>query len=72
MNQTIDNSVETHPNTFLLGEIKTFGPDGPKYEVGDPLYSLENGDWMMNIILVETGEKVEYKLSRILQDPFAV
>lgn len=72
MSQQIDNSVETYSRRVFIGEIKTFGPDGPKYEVGNPLYSLENGDWMMNIILIETGEEVEYKLSRIAEDPLAI
>jgi hypothetical protein len=51
--------------------IKSFGPVGPKYEVGRPLRQLADGDWMVEILLVETGEKTEYRLSHILDDPQA-
>ena len=39
--------------------IKSFGGLGPKYEVGLPLRQLSDGDWMVEILLVETGEKTE-------------
>ncbi len=39
---------------MLQGEIATFGALGPKYEVGRPLRVLEDGDWMIQIFLVET------------------
>ena len=54
-----------------LGKIKSFGPFGPKYEVGKPLRPLENGDWMIRVLLVETGEITEYRLSRLELDPDA-
>ena len=37
-----------------IGEIRTFGTVGPKYEVGRPLRSLVDGDWMVEIVLVES------------------
>jgi Family of unknown function (DUF5397) len=51
--------------------IKSFGAVGPRYEVGRPLRQLEDGDWMVEILLVETGEKTEYRLSRLNDDPEA-
>lgn len=51
--------------------IKSFGAVGPKYEVGRPLRQLAAGDWMIEITLVESGERAEYPLSRILADPEA-
>ncbi len=54
-----------------VGKIKTFGPFGPKYEVGQPLRQLNDGDWMIEITMVETGEKTEYRLSRLSDDPEA-
>lgn len=51
--------------------IKSFGPFGPKYEVGDALRQLDDGDWMIEITMIETGEKTEYRLSRLTQDPEA-
>lgn len=53
------------------GEIKSFGPFGPKYEVGSLRYPLDDGDWMVEITLVETAEKTEYRLSRLQNDPEA-
>ncbi|ACL61955.1 DUF5397 domain-containing protein [Methylobacterium nodulans] len=52
-----------------VGAIKSFGPLGPKYQVGRALYPLESGDWMIEITLVETGEKTEYRLTRLIGDP---
>ncbi|ESQ93112.1 hypothetical protein ABAC460_02310 [Asticcacaulis sp. AC460] len=55
-----------------LGEIKTFGPFGPKYEVGQPVRELEDGDWLVEVILVETNEKTEYRLTHLRNDPDAL
>lgn len=54
------------------GQIKSFGPVGPKYEVGNPLRQLDDGDWMVEVTLVESVEKAEYRLSKIHQDPEAI
>ncbi len=55
-----------------VGKIKSFGPFGPKYEVGHLIRQLEgNGDWMVEVFLVETGETVEYRLSHLEDDPAA-
>ena len=52
-------------------EIKSFGYLGPKYEVGDVLRQLDDGDWMVEVLLIETGEKTEYRLTHINNDPKA-
>lgn len=54
-----------------VGKIKSFGRLGPKYEVGHPLRPLGNGDWEVEITMVETGEKMEYRLTHIWNDPDA-
>ncbi len=54
-----------------IGKIKSFGLFGPKYEVGQPLRQLADGDWMVEVVLVETGEKAEYRLTRLQDDPEA-
>lgn len=54
-----------------VGAYKSFGI-GPVYQVGQPLRQLDDGDWMTEITLVETGEVTEYPLSMLLQDPDAV
>ncbi len=64
-------SLITHP--FVPeGKIKTFGPVGPKYAVGKPLRQLPDGDWLIAIHLLESGEDAEYKLTSIQGDPDAV
>lgn len=53
------------------GRIKSFGPFGPKYEVGHVIRQLDDGDWLVEVTLVETGEKAEYRLARLADDPEA-
>ncbi len=59
------------PPPVPVGIIKSFGPFGPKYEVGEPVEQLEDGDWLVEIVLVETGEKTVYRRTHILDDPEA-
>jgi len=54
-----------------LGKINTIGEFGPIYQVGQPLRRLEDGDWLMEITLIESGEVTEYPLSSIKEDPEA-
>jgi hypothetical protein len=55
-----------------VGKIKSFGPLGPKYEIGQLLRQLPDGDWMVGITLVESGEPTEYRLARLIHDPDAL
>lgn len=57
--------------TVPTGQIKTFGHFGVKYEVGNPIHELDDGDILVEITLVESGEKAEYRLSCIADDPEA-
>ena len=59
------------PPTIPVGHIKSFGLFGPKYEVGQAMRQLDDGDWIVGVTLVDTGEKAEYRLSRLLDDPEA-
>ena len=63
-------AVITSP-TVPVGKIKSFGPFGPKYQVGQALRPLDDGDWMIEITMVETGEKAEYRLTHLAEDPEA-
>jgi hypothetical protein len=54
-----------------VGKIKSFGPVGPKYEVGKLLCQLADGDWMVAITMLETGEQAEYRLTHLNDDPEA-
>jgi hypothetical protein len=58
--------------TVPTGCVKSFGPFGPKYEVGLPLRPLGDGvDWLVEVTLIDSGERVEYRLSKLLDDPKA-
>lgn len=59
------------PPSVPVGKIKTFGPLGPKYEVGRALRPLADGDWIVEVTMVETGEKAEYRLTSVSDDPEA-
>ncbi|MFX8031974.1 DUF5397 family protein, partial [Acinetobacter baumannii] len=48
------------PPAVPVGKIKSFGLFGPKYEVGRALRQLDDGDWMIEVTMVESGEKAEY------------
>ena len=58
--------------TVPLGKIKSFGVFGPKYEIGQPVRRLDDGDWLVSIKMIETGEEAEYRFTHILDDPEAV
>jgi hypothetical protein len=59
------------PPSVPVGKIKSFGPFGPKYEVDQALRQLDDGDWMIEVTMVETGEKAEYRWPRLSDDPEA-
>lgn len=58
-----------HVTSLITGKIETFGPVGPPYKVGRPLRQLGNGDWLFEVTMIETGEREEYRLGRIVDDP---
>jgi hypothetical protein len=39
--------------------------------VGQALHPLDDGDWMIEVTMVETGEKAEYRLTQLSDDPEA-
>ena len=54
-----------------VGAIKSFDPFGAKYKVGEAIQKLDDDDWMVEVVLIESGERAEYLLSRIESDPEA-
>ena len=62
----------TYPPPVPTGVIKAFGRVAEQYEVGNVLRQIENGDWMMEIIIVASEERAEYRLTYIYDDPEAV
>lgn len=59
------------PPPIPVGKIKTFGAMGEEYEVGKALRQLEDGDWLVEVKMIKTGETAEYRLAHIYDDPEA-
>ncbi|MGX2975709.1 DUF5397 family protein [Ursidibacter arcticus] len=58
-------------NQVPTGAIKTFGEFGIPYQVGEADIELPDGDILVNITLIESGEQEKYRLSKLLNDPNA-
>ena len=50
----------------LLGSYRTFGTDGPLYKVIG-----KTGETKVRIVVVESGEELDYLIERALRDPEA-
>ena len=59
------------PPQVPTGTFKSFGPFGTTYKVGKALRQLEDGDWMVQVTMVDTGEQAEYRLTHMNDDPEA-
>jgi hypothetical protein len=53
----------------LVGTWRRFGPVGPVYEIIAVGNELPDGDYMMRVRVVESGEEVDYRFTDILDDP---
>lgn len=58
-----------HPLHVPVGDVRSFGRFGPQYKVWQALRELEDGDWMVEVTILETGEKAEYRLTHLNDDP---
>ena len=69
----MSNLQLTPPSTSDLGgRFHRFGADGPAYEVLKAEAAASEGDWLMRIRILTTGEEVDYLASRIKADPTEV
>ena len=48
----------------LVGTWRRFGPVGPVYEIVEAGRTLPDGDRMMRVRVIESGEEVDYRLVR--------
>jgi hypothetical protein len=53
----------------LVGTWRRFGAVGPVYEIVAAGQPLTNGDCIMRVRVVESGEEIDYHLTQILKDP---
>ncbi len=54
---------------MLVGTWRRFGPVGPVYEIIAAGDELPDGDRMMRVRVIESGEEVDYRFTDILDDP---
>jgi hypothetical protein len=59
------------PAPQMIGQFRTFGFFGPTYQVLEPIKKNNQGDWMLRIQVVETGEETEYPYTQAKDDPEA-
>jgi hypothetical protein len=60
----------TMPNV-QIGQVKSFGISGPKYQVTGKGRRSSEGEWLVPIRVVESGEELDYRYSRFTLDPEA-
>jgi len=58
------------PHPEVIGTFHQFGLFGVPYQVLKPGRQTDK-DWMVEIEVPETGEKLEYSLEAVLNDPEA-
>jgi hypothetical protein len=54
-----------------IGKIKTFGELGPYYQITGSVRQTEDGEWIVPVRVVESGEEFDYRYSRLMRDPDA-
>ena len=54
----------------MIGSFHQFGTFGVSYQVLRPVGNTETG-WLVEIEIPESGERLEYKLDDVLNDPEA-
>lgn len=60
------------PSPNLIGSFRSFGAVGPAYQIMNPVRQLEDGDWLLSVQILETGEQVNYRYTAALDDPKAL
>jgi len=53
----------------LLGTWRRFGLVGPVYEIISLGREMADGDRLMRVRVIETGEELDYRFSDIMDDP---
>lgn len=58
-----------NPAEGAIGSIRTFGEYGPMYEVVGVAPCSQAGEQMVSIVVIESGEELDYELEAVLADP---
>lgn len=64
------SSSTAFPHPDLIGTYRQFGPFGLVYRVIEEGHHTEKG-WTVKIEVLPTGERLEYPLQDVLEDPEA-
>jgi len=57
------------PMHHVVGSVRTFGKYGPMYEVTGFAPPSPEGEPMVSILVIESGETLDYELDAVLADP---
>ena len=69
MADTHSDMAELPQPAELVGTWRRFGAVGPVYEIIASGEELPDGDRLMWLRLLESGEEVDYRITWILDDP---
>ena len=58
-----------HPTQDVVGSIRTFGEWGPMYQVTGTAVPSPEGEQHVTILVIESGETLDYALDAVLADP---
>lgn len=53
----------------VIGSIRTFGDYGPMYEVTGIAAPNEDGEPMVSLLVIKSGETLDYQLEAVFEDP---
>lgn len=57
------------PAHDVIGSIRTFGEYGPMYQVTGYTESSPEGEQRVSLLVIESGERLDYDLQAVLEDP---
>jgi hypothetical protein len=61
--------IQVNQPEHLIGTWRRFGVLGPVYEIVGTGKPLADGDRVMKVRVLESGEEIDYRLSELLEDP---
>ncbi len=67
---TADRKVVV-PIDSIVGTFRTFGQLGPVYEILSVCEPSTGNNVNVRILVIESGERIDYPLSDVLDDPLA-
>jgi hypothetical protein len=66
---TVHRATSLPEPARLIGTWRRFGVAGPVYQIVTAGSELADGDRLMRVRVIETGEELDYRFTSILDDP---